>query len=72
MHLTRCFVASSLRSGIELRLGEPAATHVARVLRARSGQLLTLFDGRGGEFAAEILQIDRRAVRVRIGDQHEV
>jgi hypothetical protein len=45
---------------------QEVAAHVARVLRARAGQLLTLFDGRGGEYDATILQIDRRGVQVRI------
>jgi 16S rRNA (uracil1498-N3)-methyltransferase len=66
MRLTRCYVPLPLAAGDTLQLPSEVATHVGRVLRARAGQLLTLFDGRGGEYDATIVQIDRRGVRVRI------
>jgi 16S rRNA (uracil1498-N3)-methyltransferase len=66
MRLTRCYVPGPLAVGDTRQLPQEVATHVARVLRARAGQLLTLFDGRGGEYDATIVQIDRRGVRVRI------
>jgi len=66
MRLTRCFVPPPLAVGDTRLLPEDVSTHVARVLRARAGQLLTLFDGRGGEYQATILAIDRRGVRVQI------
>jgi 16S rRNA (uracil1498-N3)-methyltransferase len=66
MRLTRCYVPGPLAAGDTRQLPQEVATHVARVLRARSGQLLTLFDGRGGEYDATIVQIDRRGVQVRI------
>jgi len=72
MRLTRCFVEATLRAGTQIVLNEQAALHVARVLRARVGQALTLFDGSGGEFEAEIVQIDRRAVRVAVGAHHAI
>jgi 16S rRNA (uracil1498-N3)-methyltransferase len=69
MRLTRCYVPAPLHAGDTRLLPEDVSTHVARVLRARVGQLLTLFDGRGGEYDATILEIDRRGVRVQI-DTH--
>jgi 16S rRNA (uracil1498-N3)-methyltransferase len=66
MRLTRCFVPPPLVAGDTRLLPDAAATHVARVLRARAGQLLTLFDGRGGEYDATILAIDRHGVRVHL------
>lgn len=66
MRLTRCYVPPPLAAGQSRQLPQEVATHVARVLRARAGQLLTLFDGRGGEYDATIVQIDRRGVRVQI------
>jgi 16S rRNA (uracil1498-N3)-methyltransferase len=66
MRLTRCYVAAPLAVGDTRQLPQDAAAHVARVLRARAGELLTLFDGRGGEYDATIVQIDRRGVQVRI------
>ncbi len=53
MRLTRCFVPPPLAVGDTRLLPADVSTHVARVLRARAGQLLTLFDGRGGEYQAQ-------------------
>jgi len=55
-----------LTEGAELELPAGVARHV-QVLRLQPGAALTLFDGRGGECAAEIVQMGRAAVRVRIG-----
>jgi 16S rRNA (uracil1498-N3)-methyltransferase len=46
--------------------------HVARVLRARAGESLTLFDGRGGEYHARIVAIERRGVRVLIDAHRDI
>jgi 16S rRNA (uracil1498-N3)-methyltransferase len=67
MRLTRCFVSASLHAGDTLSLPESASAHIGRVLRARVGESVTLFNGQGGEFDAQILTIERRSVRVRIG-----
>jgi 16S rRNA (uracil1498-N3)-methyltransferase len=72
MRLTRCFAPPPLRCGAEMLLPAHSAAHLQRVLRARTGALLTLFDGCGGEFDATIVQIDRRGVRVRISAHHAV
>jgi 16S rRNA (uracil1498-N3)-methyltransferase len=72
MRRTRCYVAGSLHAGDTLSLPESASAHVGRVLRAHAGDELTLFNGQGGEFEAQILTIDRRSVRVRIGAHHAV
>jgi 16S rRNA (uracil1498-N3)-methyltransferase len=72
MRLRRCYVPVAMHAGDTLSLPENASTHIGRVLRAREGESLTLFDGRGGEHEAQILTIDRRCVRVRIGAHHKV
>lgn len=67
----RLHVPLPLHEGLETGLPEGAARHV-QVLRLQPGAALTLFDGRGGEWAARVLQIGRREVRVRIGAFDEV
>jgi 16S rRNA (uracil1498-N3)-methyltransferase len=69
MRLTRCYVPAALHAGDARLLPRDVSEHVARVLRARPGQLLTLFDGRGGEYDARIVAIERRGVQVQI-DAH--
>ena len=72
MRKTRIFVDQPLQEGTELMLVEEAAHHVFRVLRLRSGQPLILFDGRGGEYDAEISKVDKRYVEVHIHQHREV
>src|SRR5580658_8465382 len=72
MRQTRCYVAGELHAGDTLTLPENASAHLARVLRARAGDAVTLFNGQGGEYDAQISSIDRRSVRVRIAAHHAI
>ena len=49
---------------IELAGGE--SQHLSRVLRKQAGQRVMLFDGRGREAEAEIVEIAKRSVRLRV------
>jgi 16S rRNA (uracil1498-N3)-methyltransferase len=69
---TRIHVAEPLAVDARFALPEAAARHVAQVLRMRQGELLTLFNGTGGEYDALIEAIDRRTVRVRVENFREV
>lgn len=60
-----------LAGAAEITLPEGAARHV-QVLRLQPGDALTLFDGRGGEWAAEVTAMGRREVSVRMGDFADV
>lgn len=51
------------------QLEGPDAHHLAHVLRARAGQVVTLFDGSGQEYDAQIESLDRRTVRCRVVDR---
>jgi 16S rRNA (uracil1498-N3)-methyltransferase len=55
----------ALAAGAELLLPASASRHV-QVLRLQPGQQITLFDGRGGEWLAEILAMDRKTVSARV------
>jgi 16S rRNA (uracil1498-N3)-methyltransferase len=61
----RFYVPKRLGNGSEVRLSPEAAHHAARVLRLAPGQMVTLFDGHGGEFEAHIVRIDRAEVAVK-------
>jgi 16S rRNA (uracil1498-N3)-methyltransferase len=56
-----------LETGAELSLPQGAAQH-AQVRRVQPGDGLQLFDGRGGEWAAQVLRMGRDAVVVRVGE----
>ncbi|HSD73990.1 MAG TPA: 16S rRNA (uracil(1498)-N(3))-methyltransferase [Steroidobacteraceae bacterium] len=72
MRLTRIFVDEPLETGREQRLGAAAAAHVARVLRLGAGDELTVFDGRGGEYPATIIESRGTLLRVRIGTHRDL
>jgi 16S rRNA (uracil1498-N3)-methyltransferase len=59
----RVYVDAALGGAGELMLEDAPAHHVGRVLRLREGDMLTLFNGRGGEWDAEFL--GKRRVRLR-------
>ncbi len=60
-----------LASGTTLDLPATAARHV-QVLRMQPGHALTLFNGEGGEYAAEVEHMGRSDVRVRVGEHHPI
>ena len=54
-----------LLAGSTLDLPDNAARHV-QVLRLQPGDAITLFDGRGGQWQAEVLVMERKRVTVRL------
>ncbi|MGA2778330.1 MAG: 16S rRNA (uracil(1498)-N(3))-methyltransferase [Steroidobacteraceae bacterium] len=67
MRLTRVYVPMTLETGAALELPPEAASHVAKVLRARVGDSLILFNGDGREFGAEIDSIRGSRVSASVG-----
>ncbi len=67
MRLTRVHVATALESGGVVELPAETASHVARVLRGRVGDALTVFNGDGREFGAEIATLRGSRVTVSLG-----
>jgi len=67
MRLTRVFVHAPLTAGAVLPLPADPAQHLARVLRAKVGDPLIVFNGQGGEFAATVESLRRNDITVRIG-----
>lgn len=45
--------------------------HLAKVLRVRAGDRITVFDGAGGEWHATVVSLQRGAADVEIGDRME-
>ena len=72
MREVRIHLDLPLASGRRLALPAAAAQHVSRVLRLRSGAALTVFDGRGGEYAARLEITGRDAVAVDVGEHRRI
>lgn len=66
MSLSRVYQPIPLSINTDIRLEEKASHHLARVLRVKVGDQVTLFNGRGGEYTAVITHIDKKGVFVNI------
>jgi 16S rRNA (uracil1498-N3)-methyltransferase len=64
--MPRFFTPQTLSTDAELALDASSTRHV-QVLRMQPGDALTLFNGQGGEYAAEVTHMGRSEVRVRVG-----
>jgi 16S rRNA (uracil1498-N3)-methyltransferase len=62
----RFFVDAELRAGSGCTLAEDAAHHAVHVLRLREGDDVTLFNGRGGEYAARIASVQRLRIALDV------
>jgi 16S rRNA (uracil1498-N3)-methyltransferase len=67
MRLTRVFVDGALTPGSIVDLARETGSHLAKVLRARSGDELILFNGDGREFAGVIEAVRGSRVSASIG-----
>lgn len=67
----RFYVEEPLRPGVS-SLTEEAAHHAVHVLRIREGEEITLFDGRGGEYAARISSIRKLQVALEVLEHRAV
>ncbi|GHD64859.1 16S rRNA (uracil(1498)-N(3))-methyltransferase [Jeongeupia chitinilytica] len=64
--MPRFYLDAPLAGGNTLSLPESLARHV-QVLRMQPGETITLFNGRGGEFAATVTNMGKRNVDVEVG-----
>lgn len=72
MRNTRIHVDQPLALATELALPSQAAEHVARVLRMTAGDMLTLFNGDGYDYAATLIAVGKRDVTVRIEEREQI
>lgn len=63
----RFYAPDAHEPGDVIALPSDEAEHLTRVLRLKAGDVLRVFNGRGGEFEATVEQADKRGVRVRLG-----
>lgn len=67
MRQPRLFTGSGLVEGSTVDLDAGAANHLARVLRARVGDCVTLFNGDGFDYPGTVAAVAKAAVRVTLG-----
>ncbi|MCO4089735.1 MAG: 16S rRNA (uracil(1498)-N(3))-methyltransferase [Limnohabitans sp.] len=69
--MPRFYCPAPLDTGLTLSLPAGAARHV-QVLRMQPGDVITLFNGEGGEFNATVTRMGRSDVDVEVGTHHPV
>jgi len=69
--MPRFYCPTLLATGLPLSLPAGAARHV-QVLRMQPGDVITLFNGEGGEFDATVTRMGRSDVEVEVGTHHPV
>ncbi len=70
MSRTRLHISRPLSANTEFELTGDPARYVGRVLRLGPDDVLTLFDGRGGEYPATILSLGKNKVVLTIRSAH--
>lgn len=66
MRVPRIFTTQPLQINSEVELEAGPSGHIAKALRMRIGDAVTLFNGLGGEFSAEIYSIDKKSVKLNV------
>ncbi len=72
MRLTRVYIEATLTPGGVVELPPDTASHLAKVLRARSGEEVILFNGDGREFYGAIETVRGSRVSASVGDSRPV
>src|ERR1700721_3961065 len=67
VRLTRVYVEGELQSGSLVELPRETGAHLAKVLRARSGDEVVLFNGDGREFTGVIENVQGSRVSASMG-----
>jgi 16S rRNA (uracil1498-N3)-methyltransferase len=72
VRLTRVYVEAPLTAGSRVDLPPDTAAHLAKVLRARAGDELILFNGDGREFNGAIEAVRGSRVAASVGDSRQM
>ncbi len=72
MRIPRLFVRTPLAGNSQIELDAAASHYLAKVLRMQAGRELVLFNGEGGEYAAQITQVTKKSVAVALGEFTEL
>lgn len=68
----RFFCPAELASGQSLTLPPEVFAHAVRALRLEAGSAITLFNGKGGEFAATLTSVSKSSAMAQVGEYSQV
>ena len=64
MRVPHIYQTSSIALNTPVTLDEDAAGHIGRVLRMKVGEHVSIFNGEGGEYLSEIIEVTKKTVVV--------
>ena len=64
MRVPHIYQKSNIILNTPVSLDEDAAGHVGRVLRMKVGENVSIFNGEGGEYLSEIIEVTKKTVVV--------
>ncbi|ALP54692.1 16S rRNA methyltransferase [Candidatus Tenderia electrophaga] len=67
MRIPRIHTPAPLADGATIALDEDAFNHAVRVLRLKQGDSIILFNGSGGEYEAELIEVQKKHASASIG-----
>ncbi len=71
MRISRIYHPEVLNTDTEIELSADASHHLGRVLRAQSGQEISLFNGDGFDYSAQLSQVSKKQVFAEITGKTE-
>ncbi len=66
MRISRLYVSSPLALNEAIELDEESAHYLRAVLRLKKGHAITLFNGQGGEFQGQAVEVSRKRVLIEL------
>lgn len=67
MRIPRIHTPAPLAGGATIELDENAFNHAVRVLRLKQGDSIILFNGAGGEYQAELVEVQKKRASAAVG-----
>ncbi|MEG0487846.1 MAG: 16S rRNA (uracil(1498)-N(3))-methyltransferase [Acinetobacter sp.] len=64
--MPRFYIETDLNVDVNIQLTETVFHHWVKVLRAQVGDKATLFNGQGGEYDAELIEVSKKSASVQI------
>lgn len=64
--MPRFYIETDLAVDVNVQLTETVFHHWVKVLRAQVGEKATLFNGQGGEYDAELIEVSKKSATVKI------
>lgn len=72
MRLSRLFIDSPLAVGQEIVLAKDSAHYLLNVLRQRVGTQVTLFNGEGGEYVADLIAAAKKNAHLQVTEYKDI